>query len=129
MFMILLLHSQGLKILVSLVRFRDRAPLFILGFNNLTNIESGPVTPSEYFRISFPNTSKLLSLSISNIVSIFSRSNKFETRGFEATATLHDTSKNNHLAIQQNQKTTSSNVKQPSSAYTLHTLISKRALL
>ena len=47
---------------------------------------------------------------------------KFETRGFEATASFLDANKNNHLAITQNQKTTSNSLKTPVSAYSLHTL-------
>ena len=50
------------------------------------------------------------------------------TRGFESIAPDQDPSKNNHLAISQNQKTTSNSLKKPISAYTAHTLISKRAL-
>ena len=53
---------------------------------------------------------------------------KFETRGFESIATNHDTSKNNNLANSKKLKTTSNNLKTSSSAYTPHTLISKRDL-
>jgi hypothetical protein len=60
---------------------------------------------------------------------LFSFGKLVGTRGFEATAPFHDTNKNNNLAIQQNQKITSNSLKTPSSAYSLHTLISKRDLL
>lgn len=63
------------------------------------------------------------------LISSASRSINFETRGFEPIASFHDTNKNNHLATSQKIKTTSNNVKTPVSAYSLHTLISKRALL
>ena len=56
----LLVHVRGLKILVSLVRFRDRAPLFLHTNQVVKPVSKLPdlyvLPPSDYFRISFPNT-------------------------------------------------------------------------